>query len=140
VHFKANPYVWTDTAKDVTSPVMQVQLKRTDADIVDDAFSPPNLTQFLRIVIPQERVEVEQKTVTLSPTIKEYFVAFNKTSNASKLALNIGAVATPLMLNVTIYSRNVSEGDIDNMEEFINISTLSNASSTVIYNHVFLQG
>jgi hypothetical protein len=131
--------VWSDSAQEVTSPVIQVQLKRTEEDRVDKTINSKNLTEPLRIVIPQEPV-INSSKIRLSS--QNAFIAFNKTSLRSKVMINVvgvklkGDSSSDVMLNITIYAVNVSRKDIKDMDEFINSTNLT----TAIFNDLFVHG
>jgi hypothetical protein len=141
VQFKSNPYVWSDSAKEVTSPVTQVQLKRTEKDRVDKTVHAHNLSEPVTVVIPLGPVPLSPFNVTLS-RIHVANVVFNKTTESSKILIYVEGCKeeclSEVIVNITIYSVNMSGGNIDNVEEFTNLTCHEN--ETAIFNEVLSLG
>ena len=83
MHFTSNPFTWSPNAKDVRTPVSQIDLRRGDTtESVVDLSDPINIElSHSEEFVTATDVEMKENYTT--------YVDFEKTSNASKILVPI---------------------------------------------------
>ena len=113
VQFKENPYVWSDTADDVTTGVSQLQLKRGE-----DVLNVADLREPIEITIPQAEKDYATVDITLQFNFTT-IVEFNKTREQSIIVMFLDGTAGDLpedaQLNVAMYDYSYSEDLLGNI-------------------------
>ena len=117
---------------------MQLQLKRTEEDIVNYVLDAKDLPEPLHIVIPQNLVEIEPGNVTMEHNANA-FIVFNKTTAGSKVMAYLdgsrGNLPSDATFNIDIYLVNTSGADIHNIGQFTN-----STNATFEYNETVFLG
>jgi hypothetical protein len=135
VRFKTNPYVWSDTASEVTSPVVQVQLKVLGEQYVEKV-AVEELSQPVRIDIPMKPLPLQPMEMKMTKSHQARIV-FNKTSNASQAMIHLDARAGDLpaeaQVSLIIYHKDTINF---NITEFMD----DTKNATLIFNETIHLG